>query len=145
MNAGNRISTWSNHYITHLIVQIPLYGHMFEVVNWYLLLVVWRASNNAFTTWLFPSADSWNSRFRLELKSRIFAMVNTYKICRYYIYGQYNMEILPDVIAVRQSIRLGIKPWTMMAMSPDISRMFWWYRWKLNWNDSMFCHSILQT
>lgn len=41
-----------------------------------------------------------------------------------HIYGQYNMEILPDVIAVSQSIRLGIKPWTMMGMSPDISRMF---------------------
>jgi len=40
-----------------------------------------------------------------------------------HIYGLYIIEILPDVIAVRQSIRLGIKPWTMMVMSPDISRM----------------------
>ena len=41
-----------------------------------------------------------------------------------HIYGLYIIEILPDVIAVRQSIRLRIKPWTMMVMSPDISRMF---------------------
>lgn len=42
------------------------------------------------------------------------------------------VNILPDVISVGQSIRLGIKPWTMMAMSLDISRIFRWYRWKLN-------------
>ena len=67
---------------------------MFEVVNWYLLLVVWRASNNAFTTWLVPSADSWNSRFRLEYKSRIFEIVNTYKIWIYHIYMIYMVNII---------------------------------------------------